>query len=233
MKVKASLHLHSLEDFKDYSIIDYSAYQLIDRAHSLGFSFLSLTGHEKNIFNDALKEYALSRDVILIPGFEANIEGKHILLLNCNLINDDDLKNLDDLKKLKLENPEIFIMAPHPNHGLFISLGLKKLEKFKFLFDGVEHSWYYTDFFNPNLKVKKVADRLSLPFIATSDLHDLRYLGSDYIEVEVADLNIKSLFGALRQGNFRNVSQPKKITELFFYNLFQIWKLFRYKLKMK
>ena len=233
MKTKASLHLHSTEDFRDHSIIDYSARQLIDQAVNFGFSFLALTGHEKSIFNDNLRDYAFRQGVILIPGLEANIKGKHILLLNCECINDDNFKSFEDLEKYKKQHPEIFVIAPHPNHGFFVSLGLKSLKKISHLFDGIEHSWHYTKFFNPNLKTKKLADELSLPFIATSDLHDLNYLNTDYIEVDVNHLDVNSFFVALRNGNFTNITHPKKIMELFSYHLLQLWKFFKYHFQLK
>jgi len=233
MKTKASLHLHSTEDFRDHGIIDYSARQLIDQAVDFGFSFLALTGHEKSIFNDNLRDYAFSRGVILIPGLEANIDGRHILLLNCECADDDALKDFEDLQKYKQQHPEVFVIVPHPNHGFFVSLGLKRLKKISYLFDGIEHSWHYTKFFNPNLKTKKIADELKLPFIATSDLHDLNYLNTDYIEVEIDNLDIDSFFVALRNGNFKNITHPKKIKELFSYHLFQILKLLKYYFQLK
>jgi predicted metal-dependent phosphoesterase TrpH len=42
--IKVDLHIHTLNDPKD--VIDYSAHQLLERAHSLGFAVLAITLHD-------------------------------------------------------------------------------------------------------------------------------------------------------------------------------------------
>jgi hypothetical protein len=54
--IKIDLHIHTLDDPKD--AVDFSAHQLLQRAHSLGFRVLAITLHDavfdrKEVFADA------------------------------------------------------------------------------------------------------------------------------------------------------------------------------------
>lgn len=218
MKVKASLHLHAREDFKDGKKIAYSFFQLIDRAQELNFKVLAFTGHEKMVCLPEHLEYGKERGILVIPGVEALVDGKHILILNCDQ-SADKIKSFKGLEEYRNNHPEIFIIAPHPNHGFLVSLGLGKLQKHRYLFDAVEHSWYYSNFFNPNRAVIKKALKLDLPILATADLHYLGYLATDYLEVEVPHLTTVDFFQAIRLGKYKNITVPKTLWEMFFYQL--------------
>lgn len=223
MQVKTSLHLHTKEDKKDGRAINYTIYDLIDRAVELGFGVLAITGHEGYICKPEHIEYGKSKGILVIPGIELKISGKHILALNCDA-SIESLRTLEDLVSYKKSHPEIFIIAPHPNHGVMVSLGLKKLKKFFKLFDAVEHSWYYSKRTNPNLKVARVCQDLALPFIATADMHDLDYLDRDYAILELDKLEISAVFAAISNRQFINVSQPKSLAEMCIYQIKMFWR---------
>jgi predicted metal-dependent phosphoesterase TrpH len=78
--LKVDLHIHTREDQEDQ--ISYSAYQLIDEAALRGFDALAITNHDTQTYSPELKSYAAARGIVLIPGVEAGIGGRHILLIN-------------------------------------------------------------------------------------------------------------------------------------------------------
>lgn len=224
MKVKASLHIHTKEDFRDNRMIDYSIYDLLDRAADLKFSFLALTGHEKFVCRPEYITYAQERGITLIPGIELSIRKKHILVLNCDE-SIEQVVSFETLADYKKRHPEIFIIVAHPSFGPFVSLSRKKIGRYGRLFDAIEQSWYYSKYFNLNRKNQTVANRLKLPFIATADVHALEYLSQDYLEAEVTEPSVSALLAAIRNSKFSNISRPKPFWELVW---FQIKIAYRY-----
>src|SRR5438034_8390327 len=77
VELRADLHLHTRER---ESFITYDARELIDGAEHAGFQVLSITNHDTVTFSADLEAYARERGILLIPGVEATIEGKHVLL---------------------------------------------------------------------------------------------------------------------------------------------------------
>jgi predicted metal-dependent phosphoesterase TrpH len=78
--LKVDLHTHTADDFCD--LIPYQTHELIDRAAELGFDCLAITLHDRQLDPAAFRAYATSRGIVLIPGIERTIEGRHVLLLN-------------------------------------------------------------------------------------------------------------------------------------------------------
>ena len=217
MQAKASLHLHTKEDFKDGALITYNIKQLIDQAVSDNFSVLAITGHEKCVVQPEHLAYARSRGVLLISGVELKIRQKHVLVLNCDA-SVEAIKSLAELSDFKKNHPEIMVIAPHPNHKKS-SLGLRRLEEFKNLFDAIEHSWFYSKIINPNLRAAAWCQKNKKPFIATSDLHLIEYLNCDYAVLEINSLSVSDVFSAIRENKFVNISSPKSLTEMIFFGL--------------
>ena len=79
--LKIDLHTHCNEDPVD-RWIKHSAKELIDHAASLNFNVISITCHNKVVYSKGLNEYAKEKDILLIPGAERDIEGRHVLLYN-------------------------------------------------------------------------------------------------------------------------------------------------------
>jgi hypothetical protein len=80
VRLKADLHLHTGDDPLDY--ITYSNKEMIDHAAELGFEILAITNHDFMSHRAELADYADSRGVVLVPGVEATIENRHVLLYN-------------------------------------------------------------------------------------------------------------------------------------------------------
>ena len=80
MLLKADFHIHTREDPHDF--IRYTAVELLQEAARQGFQVLALTCHNKRIHTEELRRRAEDLGILLIPGVEAAIEGKHTLLLD-------------------------------------------------------------------------------------------------------------------------------------------------------
>ncbi len=201
--LKTDFHIHTAED-KKHSI-KYDAKELIMYASKLGFKVLSITNHDFVCFSDELKKYAKSKGILLIPGVEKEIEGKHILIINppkkC------EISKFEDIEKIKNEN--CLIIAAHPFH-IFHSVG-NKLIKYKNLFDAAEICHFYTKFFNPNLFTIKISKKLNIPLIGNSDSHYLWQLNSTYSHID-AEKNVDSIFEALRKNKVIIRTKPLRMS---------------------
>ena len=108
--VKVDLHTHTADDPLDW--IPYSTHDLIDRAAALGFGALAVTLHDRQLDVQPLAPYAAERGLVLIPGIERTIEGRHVLLLNFSSAV-EDVRSFADLARLKQREPGL-VVAPHP-----------------------------------------------------------------------------------------------------------------------
>src|SRR2546430_1699689 len=108
MELRADLHLHTREGER---FIAYDARELVDRAAHSGFQVLSITNHNTVTFSAHLQGYAQERGILLIPGIEATIEGKHVLLYSID-VSPERIRTFADLRRLR--RPEWLVVAPHP-----------------------------------------------------------------------------------------------------------------------
>jgi len=207
--LKADFHLHSREDQFDF--IPYSAFELIDRCATLGYQVLAITNHRRLTFRQDWIPYAEDRGILLIPGVEADIRGRHVLLLNADK-EADKIRTFEDLRAYK-KSHDVIVVAPHPFHWSFICLhGL--LRRHIDLFDAVEIHSFYTRFFNPNKTAQRFATEYKKPLIGNSDCHRLDQLDLTYSMVR-ADPTISSVLQALRQDQVKVVSSPLTFIEAF------------------
>ena len=222
MMIKTSLHIHTFEDKVEGYIIKYNVYELIDWAAQLGFKVLGLTCHKKIIYKDDYVSYAAKKGILLLLGVELQMRKKikrnDLIILNIDPKDAAIVEKINSFEKLadfKKKHQEVFVLAPHPLATRLFSMGKKKLIKNIELFDAVEHCWCYSQkFFNPNKKTKKITEKFSKPFMATSDAHFLKYFNTDYIMVESDKLDPASVFTAIKSGSFTNVTKPKKFYQL-------------------
>lgn len=208
--LKANLHFHTAED--DAHDIAYDLYSGIDHAKEKGFDVLAVTCHRKYVCTNEHVAYAAERDVLLIPGIEADIyEGtkrNHVLIINATR-DVEELRTFDDLARYRREHEDVLVIAPHPYHvGGFSLHGL--LERYIELFDAVEHSWFYSSVFDRNRRAREVAERHNKPYIATSDTHFLDFMDESYAVVR-AEKDIASFIGAVRSGAFTNITNPRSL----------------------
>jgi predicted metal-dependent phosphoesterase TrpH len=198
--LKADLHLHTAEDPCDK--IRYTAKDIISRAAEEGFDVLSITNHRIVTFAPELSSYAQERGILLIPGVEATIRRRHVLILN-----PPPGKIYSDFSHLsKLRRPETLIVAPHPYFPGTYSLN-GHLLKHRSLFDALEYCHFYSPRINFNQKAIEVCQSHGFPLIGNSDAHFLSQFGTTYSLI-YAEKNLESIFKAIRENRVEVVTRP-------------------------
>ena len=110
-RLKTDLHIHTADDPADR--IPYTTEALIDRAAELDFDALAITLHDRQLDPALHRAYARARGIVLIPGIERTIEGRHVLLLNFSRAS-ESVQSFDDLARLKQRERAGLVIAPHP-----------------------------------------------------------------------------------------------------------------------
>ena len=205
--LKVDLHIHTREDPQDR--IAYSAYDLINHVVLRGFDALAITNHGRLTYSARLKSYAAQRGIVLIPGVEATIQGKHFLLLNMPFQN-GRYSHFEDILKQKGENS--LVIAPHPYFPGPTSLN-GQLETIPHLFDAVEYCHFYSHRIDFNKEALQFAKKHQLSVVGSSDAHILEQLGLTYSLVE-AEKRPDAIIRAIKAGRVKAVSRPLPLTRL-------------------
>ena len=206
MRLKCDLHLHTKEDPRHQ--LSYSAKDLIDSTADLGYDVISITNHNTVTYSRELAQYASRKGVLLIPGVEATVMGKHVLIYGVDGMEENWGKlSLFDLKRLKARGA--FIVAPHPFYPNYNCLG-GILERFSGLFDAVEYSHLYVKKVNFNLKAQRFAKKKGMPILGLSDAHSLKQLNYTYTLVD-SPKDPESIFQAIRDHRTTIVTRPARV----------------------
>ncbi len=184
-------------------MIKHSAFQLIDHAAKLKFDVLALTLHEKIYFPKALQDYAKKRNILLIPGMEATVEGKHVLLINPPLTTQNP-GTFAKLEKIKEEG--VFTIAAHPYYIRSYCLG-DKVKEYKHLFNAVEHCHFYTNYLNRNKKAIAAAEECNKPMVANSDTHFFHQFNTNYTLVD-AEKKTDAVLEVIRKNKHHLATRP-------------------------
>jgi predicted metal-dependent phosphoesterase TrpH len=211
--IKIDLHIHTLDDPKD--AVDYSAHQLLERARLLGFRVLAITLHDAVFDRKEVYADAAAMGILLIPAAEVRLCGADVIVLNVGAEEVADLKDFDDLRRLRAQRgSSIFTIAPHPFYVFGGSIGSRLFAEID-CFDAIEFCHFHVGLFNPNRRAKRVASQFSKPLIATSDAHRLHAFGRHYTSIPMPPaLTVENVFTALRSGLLRLVSPPCSVSEL-------------------
>src|SRR6267142_3206290 len=211
--VKIDLHIHTLDDPKD--AVDYSAHQLLERASALGFGVLAITLHDAVFDRQEVFADAAAMGILLIPAAEVRLCGADVIILNVTGEEIAELKNFDDLRRLRARRgTSIFTIAPHPFYVFGSSIGSRLLAEID-CFDAIEFCHFHKGLFNPNRRAKRVASRFGKPLIATSDAHRLHAFGRHYTSVPMPSvLTLENVFAALRSGPLRLTSPTSSFADL-------------------
>jgi hypothetical protein len=202
MLLKADFHTHTREDPHDF--IRYTAVELLQTAARQGFQVLALTCHNKRIHTEELARRAEDLGILLIPGVEAAIEGKHTLLLDMPY-GRWTVRSFDHVRELKRHGG--LVIAPHPFFPAPKCLNGKLRENLD-VFDAIEFSHFYTRTLDFNRKAVEYARRMSLPLVGTSDCHRLAQLGTTYSLIEADARTIPAVLAAIRAGRVQVVTAP-------------------------
>ena len=200
--IKVELHSHTADDPLDR--IPYTTRDLIDRAAELGYGALAVTLHDRQLDVRPLETYAMERGIVLIPGIERTVEGRHVLLLNFER-GAEDVETFEDLRRLKQQEPGL-VIAPHP----FFPAGMALrgcMNRYPDLFDAVECNAMYTSSLNFNRPAEGWARRHGKPMVGNGDVHRIEQLGTTYSLVDAAP-NASAICGAVAAGRVKVVTQP-------------------------
>jgi predicted metal-dependent phosphoesterase TrpH len=211
--IKIDLHIHTLDDPKD--AVDFSAHQLLERARALGFRVLAITLHDALFDRKEVYADAAAMGILLIPAAEMRLEGADVIVLNVTSEEVGQLKNFDDLRRLRAQRgSSIYTIAPHPFYVLGGSIGARLFKEID-CFDAIEICHFHIGPFNPNWRAKRVASRFGKPLIATSDAHRLHAFGQHYTSIPMPPvLTVENVFAALRNGPLRLTSPPSSFGDL-------------------
>jgi hypothetical protein len=204
LRLKADFHLHTGDDPLDY--VAHSNEEMIDHAAAQGFEVMAITNHDFMSHTEDLADYAASRGIVLVPGVEATIENRHVLLFNLDYWTRPPA-TFDDLYRLKREQPEMLVVAPHPFFPSQFCLQRKLYDHLE-LFDGIEYSHFYTRKMNFNRRAVSLARRARRFLAGTSDSHFLWQMGGTFSFVEVRERSLPAVLDALRKGRVEISSDP-------------------------
>jgi predicted metal-dependent phosphoesterase TrpH len=200
--LKSDLHTHSNEGHQE-RYIHYNAFTLIDKAMELGFEVLSITNHDSFTYNNYLRDYARERGIVLIPGIELTLKGKHVLIYNGGQ-KVNSIRDFKDLERVK--GTDKLVVAPHPFFPSYKSLG-RHLRKWNRVFDAIELSHFYTATCNFNKRAITSAKQFGLPMLGTSDSHALHQLNYTYTLIK-SEKETEAIFEAIRKGGVEIVTAP-------------------------
>ncbi|MFO8016741.1 MAG: PHP-associated domain-containing protein [Candidatus Woesearchaeota archaeon] len=201
--LKSDFHTHAGTD--EHHKLDHTPRELILQAAKLGYDVLAITNHNKITYDNSLKAFAKKRGILLMPGVEAVIDKKEVILLNISKSLLKKVRTFEDLERYKSEN--MLVMAPHPFYPDSRALQ-KKLEQNINLFDAIEYSHFYLSWYNKyNEMAQAVAKKYKKTMLGTSDCHTMEQFGTTHSLVD-AEKSTDSVFEAVRKKKSRIVTEP-------------------------
>jgi predicted metal-dependent phosphoesterase TrpH len=207
--LKVELHTHTADDPLDR--IPHTTCELIDRAAALGYDAVAVTLHERQLHLEPWRAYAAERGIVLIPGIEQAIDGKHVLLLDFPAAAAESVKTFAALARLKRSAPGL-VVAPHPFYPASPALW-SRLDQHAELFDAVERNAMYTRSLDFNRRAERWARQHGKPMVGNGDVHRLRQLGTTYSLVDTAERTPGAICRAIAAGHVQVVSQPLSLLE--------------------
>jgi len=207
-RVHAGHHAHG-HTREAEAFIPYTDSALIDRAAAEGFQVLAITNHDTLTMSPRLADDARQRGILLLPGAEATIEGRHVLLYNFDV----PLSAIGTFERLRrFKTPDWLVVAAHPFFPAPISLGSRLREELD-VFDAIELSHFYTPAVDFNRKAVALARETGLPLLGCSDSHLTRQLGTTYSLLDAAP-TVDCVISAIRSGRVQVVSRPLRLHEM-------------------
>jgi predicted metal-dependent phosphoesterase TrpH len=181
--IRVELHAHTADDGKD--LLPHSARDLIRRAAALGYGGLAITLHDTAWDPASLFAFAREHGVRLIPGIERTIEGCHVLILNAPAAAMLAVRRFEDLAPMKAACPRALIVAPHACFPIGSALGLRRLDRYRPIWDAVEVNAMHVAGVDWNRDAIAWAIANGVPLVGNGDVHRLTQLGRTWSEVDV------------------------------------------------
>jgi predicted metal-dependent phosphoesterase TrpH len=199
---RVEFHSHCKGDPVD-RYLTHSLFQHIDQAKAVGLDAIAVTWHRKICAVPEAFAYARKQGVLLIAGMEAEVDRRHLVVLN---LTEGDLPaqpTWNQIRALRLRKPEVLVMAPHPFYPHPSCLG-NEMTAHADCIDAVEWCIMHVDWLpgrvNPNLRAERWARRHGKTLIACSDAHGLEAIGKNASSVEADELTTESVFAGIRAG---------------------------------
>ena len=200
---RVELHTHCQGDPVD-TYLRHTLFEQIDQAKKVGLDAMAVTWHQKVCVDPEAVAYARERGILLISGMEAEIDRRHLLVLNLAEHDLSATPTWDEVRALRRRKPEVFVLAPHPFYPHPSCLG-KRVEGNADCLDAVEwcfmHVAWLPAFMNPNLRAERWARRHGKTVIACSDAHSLDRVGQNASVVEADGLTPEAIFTGIRAGH--------------------------------
>jgi predicted metal-dependent phosphoesterase TrpH len=199
---RVELHSHCKGDPVD-TYLGYTLFQHIDRAKEVGLDAIAVTWHRKICAVPEAFAYARERNILLIPGMEAEINRKHLVLLN---LTEGDLPGeptWNQIRALRQRKPEVLVLAPHPFYPHPSCLN-KVINEHPDCIDAIEwcaiHVHWLPGRVNPNLRAARWAHQHGKTLVACSDAHSLVAIGRNASVVEADELSADAVLAGVRAG---------------------------------
>jgi len=205
-KLKADLHVHTAEDPRDD--IKWNARRMVDEAAARGFRVLAVTNHKSVCYNSRLAGYAAGKGIVLIPGCETEIGGRHVLLLNPPP-EAAECRTFDELRRIRREGGSMAVVAPHPFFPSSSSLR-EWVYRHADVFDAIEWCSFYFKWANFNRFAARASRILNLPLLGSSDCHHPWQINTTYSVLE-AEPTVEGVIDAVLKGRCRVVTSPLKL----------------------
>jgi predicted metal-dependent phosphoesterase TrpH len=199
---RIELHSHCKGDPVD-SYIGHDIFQHIDRAKEIGLDAIAVTWHRKICSVPEAEAYARDRGILLIPGMEAEVDRRHLVVLN---LTEGDLPaepTWNQVRSMRLRKPDVLVLAPHPYYPHPSCLGTTMHDHADCI-DAVEWCFIHVNWLpghvNPNLRAARWAREHGKTVVACSDAHSLATIGRNASFVEADELTPEALFAGIRAG---------------------------------
>lgn len=189
MKIKADIHIHTA-----YSDGNGTIDEILIAARRAGLNAIAITDHNTS------KAYRIakmkSRNLLIIPGFEAETDAGHVLVLGILKKGSERVRyRYEELIEKVEELGGITILA----HPAIYPQKIKRWIKCKPIAIEVINALYPLPKFQVNISMK-IANKLSLPMTAGSDAHQPNQIGKAYMKIEVDKINLEEILEAIRKG---------------------------------
>ncbi|MCE0497744.1 MAG: hypothetical protein LV481_07345 [Methylacidiphilales bacterium] len=199
---RVELHSHCKGDPVD-TYLTHSIFDHIDQAKKVGLDAIAVTWHQKACVHPEAEAYARERGILLISGMEAEINHRHLVVLNVSETELSGKPSWDEVRALRARRPDVLVIAPHPFYPHPSCLG-GEMTLNSDCIDAVEwcrlHIHWLPVRVNPNLRAARWAHRHGKPLLACSDAHALTTIGTNASTLQADALTPAALFEAIRAG---------------------------------
>ena len=209
--LKVELHTHTADDPVDY--IPYTVERLVDRAAALRYDAVAITLHNRQLDVAPYREYARSRDIVLIAGVERSICGRHTLLINFPPEAAEAVHTFDDLARLRARSNGL-VIAPHPYFPVPSCLR-QELDRHPDLFDAVELHALYSRHVDFNMRAVAWARAHGKPLVGNGDVHRLGQLGTTWSLVD-AQPDPDAICAAIKAGRVDVRTEPISVPRMLY-----------------